>query len=54
MSMSIGSSLIPAALGAVAIAFASKMIALTNLAPWIWRLLAFWEMSPSWKIVCQE
>ena len=53
-SMSMGSSRIPAALAAAAIASASAMIALTILAPWALRLLAFWEMSPPWKIVCLD
>ena len=47
VSTSIGSSLIPALLAAAAIVSASVMIALTILAPWALRLLAFWEMSPS-------
>ena len=46
VSTSMGSSLVPAALAVAAIASASAMIALTILAPWALRLLAFWEMSP--------
>ena len=46
-SISIGSSLISTPLAAAAIASASEMMALTNLASWVWRLLGFWEMSPS-------
>ena len=46
-SILIGFSLVPAMLAAAAIASASEMIALTSLAPWALRLLAFWEMSPS-------
>ena len=53
-SMSIGSSLVPAALAAAAIASVSEIMALTSLAPWALRLLAFWKMSPPYKIVCQE
>ena len=53
-STSMGSSLVSAALAAAAIASASVMIALTILAPCALRLLAFWEMSPSWKIVCLD
>ena len=51
---SMGSSLVPAALAMAAIASASVMIALTILAPCMLRLLAFWEMSPPWKIVCLD
>ena len=54
MSTSIGFSLISAALATVAIASVSEMMALTNLASWVLRLLVFWEMSPSWKIVFWE
>ena len=53
-STSMGSFLVPAALAATAIASASVMIALTILAPCALRLLAFWEMSPPWKIVCLD
>ena len=53
-SMSMGSSLVPAALAVAAIASVSAMIALTILAPCALRLLAFWEMSPPWKIVCLD
>ena len=53
-STSMGSSLVPAALAVAAIASASAMIALTILAPCMLRLLAFWEMSPPWKIVCLD
>ena len=52
--MSMRSSQVPAALAATAIASVSAMIALTILAPWALRLLAFWEMSPPWKIVCLD
>ena len=53
-STSMGSSLVPAALAAAAIASASAMIALTILAPCTLRVLAFWEMSPPWKIICLD
>ena len=53
-STSMGSSLVPAALAAAAIASVSVMIALTILAPCMLRLLAFWKMSPPWKIVCLD
>ena len=53
-STSMESSLVPAALAAAATASASVMITLTILAPCALRLLAFWEISPPWKIVCLD
>ena len=49
-----GSSLVPAILAVAAITSASAMITLTILAPCTLRLLAFWEMSPPWKIICLD
>ena len=52
--MSIGSSLVSVAFAAAAIASTSEMMTLTSLAPWALKLLAFWKMSPSWKMICLE